>query len=253
MKKEIHIFFTALMFFTRIPCPGWIDHSPEYLTKSARYFPLVGIIVGGIGGLVYYLSAFIFPHSISLILSMTSTILATGAFHEDGLADMCDGFGGGWTKENILRIMKDSRVGTYGMVGLVFVLALKFACLFQVDPKIIPFVLIAGHALSRYAASTLLYTLEYVRDDADSKAKPAAGKMSLASLVVGGIFGILPLALFLNPYFLLLIIPVYLMRWYLARFFVKWIGGQTGDCGGATQQLCEVVFYLSWIALWKFI
>lgn len=253
MKKEIKIFFTALMFFTRIPCPKWVDHAPDYLTKSSRYFPLVGIIVGGIGALVYYASAFIFPHPIALLLSMASTMLATGAFHEDGLGDMCDGFGGGWTKEKILLIMKDSRTGTYGIVGLFSVLALKFASLYYMDPKIIPLVLIAGHSLSRFAASTLLYTLDYVRDDDQSKAKPAAQKMSTVSLFVGGLFGIAPLVLFFNYFVFLVLLPVFAIRWRLGRFFFKWIGGQTGDCGGATQQLCEVVFYLSLLALWKFI
>ena len=81
MKREIRIFFTALMFFTRIPCPKWSDHSPEYLTKSSRYFPLVGFIVGAIGALIYYLSAFVFPHSIAILLSMVATNLTTGPFH----------------------------------------------------------------------------------------------------------------------------------------------------------------------------
>jgi len=253
LKKEIRIFFTALMFFTRIPCPKWVDHSPEYLSKSSRYFSFVGIIVGGIGALVYYGCSFIFPHPLAILLSMISTILATGAFHEDGLADMCDGFGGGWTKESILRIMKDSRIGTYGVVGLCSVLAIKFTCLYLIDVKLIPLVLISAHALSRFTASTLLYTLDYVRDDADSKSKPAAGRMSAFSLCVGAFWGIAPLALFLNYYIFILLIPLFIARWYLGYYFKKWIGGQTGDCGGATQQICEVIFYLGFIVLWKYI
>ncbi|MBI4929324.1 MAG: adenosylcobinamide-GDP ribazoletransferase [Bacteroidetes bacterium] len=253
LKKEIRIFFTALMFFTRIPCPKWIDHSEEYLSKSSRYFPLIGIIVGGIGALVYYSFSFIFPHPIAILLSMVSTILVTGAFHEDGLADMCDGFGGGWTKQDILRIMKDSRTGTYGVVGLCSMLAIKFASLYYMDSKLIPLVLIAGHSLSRFAASTLLYTLDYVREDADSKAKPAAGRISAFSLCVGAVFGIISLALFFNYYVFALLVPVFIARWYLGHYYKKWIGGHTGDCGGATQQICEVVFYLSFIVLWKYI
>jgi adenosylcobinamide-GDP ribazoletransferase len=251
-KKEVRVFFTALMFFTRIPCPRWTDHSPEYLSKSSRYFGLVGIIVGAIGALVFYGSSFIFPLPLALLLSMISTVMATGAFHEDGLADACDGFGGGWTKESILRIMKDSRTGTYGAVGLFFVLAVKFTCLYYVDMKLIPLVLIAGHALSRFAAATLLYTLDYVRDGDDSKAKPAAGRMSVFSLIVGAFWGIIPLALFFNYYYFTLLIPVFLARWYLVRYFKKWIGGQTGDCAGATQQVCEVIFYLAFLIVWRY-
>lgn len=253
MKKELTIFFTALMFFTRIPCPKWVDHSPDYLTKSSRYFPLVGWIVGSIGALVYLAASFLFPVAIAILLSMISTILTTGAFHEDGLGDMCDGFGGGWTKEKILLIMKDSRTGTYGIVGLIAVLGLKFTTLLYMDPGQIPIALITGHALSRFAASTLLYTLDYVRDEDQSKAKPAAQKMSGTSLFIAGVFGIAPLFLFFDPFVFLALIPVAAMRWYLIRLFKKWIGGQTGDCSGATQQLCEVVFYLSLVARWKFI
>lgn len=253
MIKEVRIFFTALMFFTRIPCPKNIDHSEEYLTKSSRYFPLVGIIVGCIGAIIYLFGSYIFPHPIALLLSMVSTIIATGAFHEDGLADVCDGFGGGWTKDDILRIMKDSRVGAFGVIGLILTLGLKFLSLFYIDPLHIPFVLITGHALSRFVASTLLFTLEYVREDALSKAKPAANAMSWESFIIGAVVGIAPLFIFRNYYVFSVLIPLFLARVYLASYFKKWIGGQTGDCAGATQQICEVIFYLSFIAIWKFI
>jgi len=254
MRRELKIFLTALMFFTRIPCPKWVDHSAEYLNKSSRYLPLVGIIVGAVGGTVYGVSSFLFPHAIALLLSMIATIYITGAFHEDGLADMCDGFGfgGGWTKEGILQIMKDSRMGTYGAIGVFFILALKYATLYQISPYQIPLVLIAGHALSRFAASTLLYTHNYVREDAQSKVKAAAQRMSTSSLIAGAFFGIAPLILFFNYYFFVLLIPVFITRWYLGRLFYRRIGGQTGDCLGATQQICEVVLYLSIVVLWKF-
>lgn len=254
MKKEIRIFLTAVMFFTRIPCPSWVDHSSEYLSKSTRYLPLIGIIVGAIGALVYIVSSFILPRTIALLLSMIAAIYITGAFHEDGLSDMCDGFGGGWSKEDILRIMKDSRIGTFGVIGLLSVLALKFAALYQIPSMQIPLVLISGNAFSRFVATTLLYTHKYVREDADSKAKLAATvQMSKKSLIIGGVFGIAPLFLFFNYYIFLLLIPVFLTRWYLGRLFMNKIGGQTGDCIGAAQQICEVVFYLSFLVLWKFI
>ena len=119
MKKELHIFFTALMFYTRIPCPKNINHHPDYLNKASRYFPLVGWIVGGISFLIFYMTSFLFSVEIAVLLSMITGVLVTGAFHEDGFADVCDGFGGGWTKEKILMIMKDSAIGAYGAIGLV--------------------------------------------------------------------------------------------------------------------------------------
>src|SRR6186713_2527843 len=137
MKKELRIFFTALMFYTRIPCPKNIDHNPDYLNKASRYFPLIGWIVGGICFGVYYLSSFVFSVEIALILSIIAGILTTGAFHEDGFADVCDAFGGGWTKEKILLIMKDSRLGSYGVIGMMAILFCKFLLLKEL-PKFTP-------------------------------------------------------------------------------------------------------------------
>src|ERR1700712_3963673 len=145
MKKEIRIFFTALMYFTRIPCPKWVDHSEEYLNKSSRYFPLVGIIIGAISGFTYWGFQWILPGEIALLLAMIASILATGAFHEDGFADVCDGFGGGWTKEKILLIMKDSRLGTYGVVGIGLMLLLKWTVLKYLPAETIVVTLISGH------------------------------------------------------------------------------------------------------------
>ncbi len=253
MRKELHIFLTAIMFFTRIPCPRWIDHNPEYLSKSAKYFSLVGIVVGSIGALVFFGFSFIFSTEIALLLSMVATVYTTGAFHEDGFADVCDGFGGGWTKEKILLIMKDSRLGTYGVIGLILILAIKFLALREVPLKFIPITIIVGHSLSRFIATTLIYTHPYVRDTEDSKAKPAAKNITINMLIISAIFGITPLFFFNKPLIFIAIVPCYLAKVYLGGKFKKWLGGQTGDCAGAVQQLCEVVFYLSVIALWKFI
>ncbi|WP_109438567.1 adenosylcobinamide-GDP ribazoletransferase [Aquimarina sp. AU119] len=253
MKKEIYIFFTALMFFTRIPCPKWVNHDPQYLRLSSKYFPLIGIIVGSIGALIYYGASFLFSTEISLLLSIFATVYATGAFHEDGFADVCDGFGGGWTKEKILLIMKDSRLGTYGTVGLLLILGVKFAALRETNTSYIPLILISGHSLSRFIATTLIFTHPYVRDAEDSKAKPAAKSMTISMLIISSIFGIAPLFFFKNPWIFLTLIPMYVSKMFLAYKFKKWIGGQTGDCAGAVQQLSEVVFYLTIIALWKYI
>ncbi len=253
MKKEVQIFLTAVMFYTRIPVPSWVNHDADYLNKATKYFPLIGWIEGIIAVLVFVGANYLFNPSIAIIISMAASVLLTGAFHEDGFADVCDGFGGGWTKEKILMIMKDSRVGAYGVIGTIFILSLKFYVLASFTPIQIPIVLIAAHALSRWAASTFILTHEYVRENEDSKAKPVAKKFLFAHFLIASLFGILPIILFKNAMAFLLIIPVYLMKVYLANYFKKWIGGYTGDCLGATQQLCEIVFYLSAFVLWKFI
>ncbi len=253
MKRQVHYFFTALMFFSRIPCPKWIDHSPEILNKSSRYFSLVGIIIGSIASLGFFGSSFIFPSDIAIIISMIASVWVTGAFHEDGFADVCDGFGGGWTKEKILTIMKDSRLGTYGVAGLIFILALKFLALYHLHELSVNLiiVIISGHAVSRFIATILLYTHEYVRDIDTAKIKPTTQQMSTKSLLISGVFGVLPLFFFQKWFVFLALIPLLLVYWYMARFFKRWIGGQTGDCAGALQQVAEVVFYLSILALWN--
>ncbi len=253
MKKQIHYFLTAVLFFTRIPCPKWVDHSPEILNKSSRYFSLVGILVGSIASLSYFITSFLFTTDIAIILSMITSIWVTGAFHEDGFADVCDGFGGGWTKDKILMIMKDSRLGTFGVSGLVFILALKFLALYHLHTFSVNLIIIiiCGHSISRFIATILLYTHEYVRDIDSSKVKPSTQKMSTKSLIISSIFGVLPLFFLQKITVFLVFIPLLITYLYMGRFFKKWIGGQTGDCAGALQQVSEVIFYLSILSLWK--
>lgn len=253
IKREIHIFLTAILFFTRIPCPKWVNHEASILSKSAKYFSLVGIIVGAIGALVYWATAIMLPKEVAILLSMISTIYCTGAFHEDGFADVCDGFGGGWTKEKILTIMKDSRLGTYGVIGLILILGVKFYALKSIISPYIPLVIITGHSTSRFIATTLLYTHPYVSDTDTSKSKPAATNITFSMLIISGAIACIPLALFYKWQLFLLLIPMYLAKAYLGRIFKTWIGGQTGDCAGAVQQFTEVIFYLSFIVLWNYI
>jgi len=259
MKKQRHIFFTALMFYTRIPCPKNIDHNPDYLNKASRYFPLIGWIVGAIAFGVYAAASWLWNAEIGIIFSMIASILTTGAFHEDGFADVCDGFGGGWTKTKILTIMKDSAIGAYGAIGLVLLFMLKFfslAALVKNESLFTLFlVFITGHSLSRLAAISIVFTHEYSREDATSKSKPIAQQYSLKEVVGALFFGLLPLLALLSNHAIigLVVFPVFLARYFLARYFQKWIDGYTGDCLGATQQVCEVIFYLSLLAIWKFI
>jgi adenosylcobinamide-GDP ribazoletransferase len=221
--------------------------------------------VGLVSFVVFYISTVIFTPQLAVVLSIVAGILTTGAFHEDGFADVCDGFGGGWTKEKILLIMKDSAIGAYGAIGLVLLFLIKFEGISEAINlhKIseAPFwmtnllLLVAAHSISRLAAISIVFTHEYSREDATSKSKPIAQKHTWKEVVGAVFFGMIPL--FVLSYFqwqiLLVVFPVFLTRFFLARYFQKWIDGYTGDCLGATQQVCEVVFYLSVVALWKFI
>ena len=117
-RRERDLLLVALMFFTRIPMPRWVPFDEARLNGASRYFPLVGLLVGAVAALVYGVAVNLWSPALALVLATAATVLLTGAFHEDGFADVCDGFGGGWDREQVLSIMKDSRIGTYGTVGL---------------------------------------------------------------------------------------------------------------------------------------
>lgn len=261
MKHELRLLLTALQFYTRLPVPAWVGYSDTALNQATRYLPLVGWLVGLVAGLSWLIGAYFVDVSTGLVLSMIASVLTTGAFHEDGFADVCDGFGGGWTKAKILEIMKDSRIGTYGVVGLILLLGLKYCLLLHLAPSFsdkpiqLCLLLMSAHALSRFMAVTFIFTHPYARDS-DSKAKPVAQAGSIQTLVIAGILALLPMLLFVfsvgKPLLLLTILLLYSLTVYLGRYFTKWIGGYTGDCLGATQQLCEVGVYLFTALLWKY-
>ena len=253
LKTQLHIFFNALSFFTRIPPPKWVIFSKENSKKSLRYICLVGLIVGGIGAVFFIGSESILPKSISVAISMIATIYCTGGFHEDGFADVCDGFGGGWTKAKILSIMKDSQIGAYGTLGLIFILLIKFLALYELPTKSVPLLILSGHAVSRLMAVALIYKLPYVSSYETSKSKAIAQNRDVKSLVINISITLIALMCFKSIYIFITLIPVFLSMLFLAYKFEKWIGGQTGDCAGATQQLCEVIYYISVLVLWKFI
>ena len=247
-RRELEAFFGAVRFFTRLPVPAWVGHSAEGLNASARYFPAVGLLVGALGGLVFALAASAWPLPLAILLSMAATIYLTGAFHEDGLADAADGLGGGWTKDDVLRIMKDSRTGSYGVVAMVLMLLGKFVALSQLPLTWIPAALVAGHALSRFCSTLLIATLDYVREDLQSKAKPLATRLSAGSVAVAALFALIGLGVCnffsTTPPLLFAVGLAALATLWLARKMKARLGGYTGDLLGATQQLSELAFYL---------
>lgn len=255
LRQELELFFTALGFFTRIPVPAWVPWSPERLNHSARYFALVGWVVGAAGALAAALALSVLPATVAVVLSMAVTIRLTGAFHEDGWADACDGLGGGWDKAQVLTIMKDSRIGTYGAAGLVLMLLAKAAALVELAGHgswALAAALIAAHACSRLASTSLIHTLEYVREDELSKAKPLARQLTRNELAIASATGAAPLLLLGLPAALLTAAVVALVTLYCARLFQRRLGGYTGDCLGAAQQLAELACYLAILAAWNF-
>ena len=262
MNRELKLFFTAVSFYSRLPVPSSAHQQGDgLLPGSIRYLPVVGWVIGLLASAVYLAAAYLFGDNIALILSIAATILLTGAFHEDGFADVCDGFGGGWTKEKILEIMKDSRLGTYGVTGLVFILALKFAALQQlliqpIHPLTLCCTFMVAHSLSRFAAVVLVFTYPYARLT-ESKAGTAVERGKRVNLIIAAIATFLPLLILVlltaQPSVLLVIIPAALICYGFGNYYKKWIGGYTGDCLGAVQQVTEVLIYLSLVLLWKYI
>ncbi|PQA97246.1 adenosylcobinamide-GDP ribazoletransferase [Chryseobacterium shigense] len=257
MKNEINYFATALMFFTRIPVPFKVPYSSEMMNKSQKYFAWVGLLVGLINALILYLSVHLFNLETGIILMMIGSVLLTGAFHEDGFTDMCDSFGGGYGKEKILTIMKDSRVGAYGTIGIILLFALKFysiQALGTIDLLKTLGLIVLAHTVSRFISGTMIYTHDYVTDIDTSKSKPLANKpLNGTALVTGFISVLVAFALIPDWRLIFAFILAYLGKIYMGWYFKKHIGGYTGDCLGSVQQVCEVLFYLGTMIVWKFI
>lgn len=245
LQQEWRSFLLAIGFFTRIPIPDLPDFHEQELNLAAKYFPLVGIMVGAFAALVYMLASTVLPQDIAVLLCMVATLLLTGAFHEDGLTDAVDGLGGGWEKEQVLHIMQDSRIGSYGAVSIVMALLLKFTALTHFSPLLVPAVLVAGHSVSRFCAVLVMATQRYVKYA--GKSKPLATVMPLTHLGVAAVPGLLPL-IWLEPSWYLGLLPVVAVWVWFSLVIKKRIGGYTGDCLGAMQQLTEIAFYLGVLA-----
>lgn len=324
LRNEFRALHSAVMFFTRIPLPSLVRHEDADLQRSSTYFPLVGWLVGAVAAAVWWAGLEVWTPAVASGASLAATLLLTGAFHEDGFADMCDGFGGGHTRARIMEIMRDSRIGAFGAIGLVVMLGLKWhavaalagvgagmeSCvaavgagaaggaagvagaaaagiagvadavgavgvadvaaagaaagaaaaaaggagaaaggwaLLAVPPALLaPAIILAAHAVSRGAAISLLATLPYAQET--GKAKPLSTRLRGGRLVVAMLLALVPLAL-LPARLWWGLAAVGLARAWMAWRFRRRIGGYTGDCLGAAQQVCELAFYLAVPAL----
>ncbi|MBS1228974.1 MAG: cobalamin 5-phosphate synthase [Proteobacteria bacterium] len=238
-RSELHSLLGAIGFFTRLPVPG--QHGAVALERAIRYFPAVGLLVGAIAALVFVAASLVWPKTLALVAAIAVAIAVTGAIHEDGWSDMVDGFGGGANRDKVLAIMRDSALGSFGALALAMLIIARFFALLEIDAALLPIALIAGHAVSRLCATFVLGALDYARSE--GKAKPFANRLGHGELVFATLCALAPLAL-LPPWPALagLLLALIATRW-LARLFKQRIGGYTGDCLGATQQLAELAFY----------
>ena len=241
--RELQIFLLSVSIFTRIPVSGSVPYSEERKNESYKYCGLVGLLVGGLTALVFSASTMLWPVEVSVVISMAFSVYVTGAFHEDGFADTCDGFGGGFTPERKLEIMKDSRIGAYALLGMILILLLKYTCLISLQQ--VPLALIIAHVFSRSMAVSFIYTHGYVRQTDQSRlkvAKSLSSKSDFFTLVT-----IVCLVTLLIPAFktaVILLVVLSAARIWFSRWMMKQTGGYTGDVLGAVQQMSEVLCYL---------
>jgi adenosylcobinamide-GDP ribazoletransferase len=260
MKRQALLLVVAIQFLTRLPMPNLEGFQTSWLSESARYFPLVGALVGAIGVGVWWLSSMVFPPAVAIGLMMIASLLLTGAFHEDGFADVCDGFGGGRNRDAVLAIMKDSRVGAYGAIGVAMILGLKWSVLASLPYATFPLIVVAAHIASRWCAIGIIWRLQYIRPDAEAKSKPLANSLDGRNWALSGLLG----AIVLLPGFLLIDPPVrsqlavvllaalalsLIGTIFTGAYFRNRIGGYTGDCLGAAQQLAELSFLLTTLGI----
>lgn len=260
LARFVRHYLLAVQFFTRIPVTGrladWVGYSPEMLRDSAVHFPgvgwLVGVLNAAVLGLVlHFLPALPASAWVAALVSTIFSLLLTGAFHEDGLADTADGLGGGFTRERALEIMKDSRVGTYGAAALTMALMLKvalLALLTQHSAVLTVWALLVAHVTSRLMPLFVIRVLPHVGDTPQSKSKPLASSISNAGLLGASIWWVLSLLLceLAAPQFawgaavLGAVAGLLLVAWRLQRR----LQGFTGDGLGTVQQVSELGFYL---------
>lgn len=245
----------ALIFFTRLPFHKLAVVERSYYERVVPLWPLVGYLTGGVMTLVFVIaSACGLSLGISLTLAVLSRVMVTGALHEDGFADFCDGFGGGYGRERILEIMKDSHIGTYGVLGLILYYVVLYNLLIGAMAwDLSPWILLSADAFSKYLGSTIIYFLPYARNEEGAKNKLVYQEVPQNEKIVSFLLGTLPLGLLLvsgcqervsGIWLLALILVPALTCVLLFRFMNRCIQGYTGDCCGATFIIVETVFYL---------
>ena len=250
LKAELPAFLLALQFLTRLRLPIEAEYAPDAMRDSPRWYPAVGVVVGVVTGVIYWGAAGLFTPVLAALLATAAGVILTGALHEDGFADACDGLGGNRPRERVLEIMRDSRIGTYGVLGLGLMMAGKVAALAALPGMVAPFALIAGHSASRASMLWVMASSDYVRDQGAGSA--VAGGLNqrtmMTALAVTGL-ALLPM-IFVVPVMGIVLGLAGLVAGHFAmrhRFEAR-LGGYTGDCLGAVQQCSEIGFYLGVLA-----
>ncbi len=241
---------SAIVLLTRIPLPQRLmSDLSEDINASVWAFPIVGVMVAGFGALGYGLAITAgLPSMVSAIIAFTCMVLLSGAFHEDGLADVADGFGGGRTVERKLEIMRDSRIGAYGMIAIVLSLGLRVGGLEALSiSQAVPALIIAG-VMSRLM---MVWTMRYVPPARKDGLAHDAGRPRLGRTLLGTLVALSIAAALVDPQSVLISLCLaaaacFMMVWIAKRQ----IGGFTGDVLGAVQQLSEIAVLLGFVIVY---
>lgn len=244
----------ALIFFTRLPL--WKLHEPprESYRCVVEYWPLVGWVTALTMGGTMWIASLVFPWTISVIFGIVARLLLTGALHEDGLADFCDGFGAGGDRQRTLDIMKDSHIGTYGVLGLIVYMLILFMTMLNFTPEQAFFIILAADPYSKMLSSQIIQMLPYARTEQQAKARTVYRAISVKSGILLFLQALIPLlvsyfalrhiGLFHYDYHWLLFLPC-LVMYFMYRMMHSRLHGYTGDCCGALFLLIELSFYLA--------
>lgn len=243
VAREWQVLLGAVQYFTRLPVPASVGHDPALLAAAIRYLPLVGVALGLLAAGVATAALHVLPVRLAVLLSIVATIWVSGAFHEDGLADSADALGGGYDREQVLAIMKDSRVGTFGALALVLAVLVKWESLIALPVAALPAALVGAHALSRALTVAVMATLPYARPACgDSRARPLTS-VGRASLAIALATGAAPLLLLGRAGLVAAAAAAVAAAFVRGRLAAR-LGGYTGDGLGLVQQLAELAFYL---------
>ena len=239
--------WAALIFFTRLPF--WRAYQPPQASYKTvvEYWPLAGWLTGGAMAATLYFGSMVLPHAVAVIAAIAVRLLITGALHEDGLADFLDGFGGGGDRDRILAIMKDSHIGTYGVLGLIIYMLLLGTALYSMPVTVAALIILAADPFSKMVTSQLVNMLPYARREEEAKNKTVYRKPSLAAGLSLTVQGLLPMALMIGltgiNWYLVIFVPA-LVMYFLYLLILHKIHGYTGDCCGAVCLLVELALYL---------
>jgi adenosylcobinamide-GDP ribazoletransferase len=237
-------FLAAVQFLTRVPVPG-LAYQQDSLARAVKFFPIVGLLLGaGSVGLYFALTPHLPQVVVSLIIVAYLTGI-TGCLHEDGLADSADGFGGGWERERVLEIMRDSRIGSYGAAALTLSLLARVLLISSLPRVQATAFLLAGPVLSRWTSLPLSFFLPPARESEEAGQGARIARLtSRGSLVVGSVLAFVIVFALLRLHALFPIAAAISVTVLTGLYYRRRIGGVTGDCFGATNQLSEIAVYL---------